>query len=697
MAHLPKGQGVFLPPFKAWLASNIPAVYDNTMTYYEELCALIKYLQDVVIPALNHNAEAVTTIATAVEQLQKYVEDYFKNLDVQEEIDNKLDQMAADGTLQEIIGEYLNMGAIWGYDTVADMKAGTNLVDGSTAQTKGYYSVNDGGDALYHITETAPSGYYETLNNGLYAELITDKINVKQVGLKGDGATDDWTAFKSMLDAYNVTKIHIFFPKGTYRFEKHNERFTLPASTILEGDNAEIFFNDTEDSGVSLMEGANTEFTLKGLKIKSTYDTITSQTNTALFYYDNSDNASTVTIENCKFESFRTSIFMMKNCKRLNVKNSEYYNIGGDSNRFLNCAYSCVTDCKFELCGDDVVSTHGDIENSTHIFANNKVIKSLGPAYLGGKNIDIHDNAFINPIMLFKSGIDRTEGAETDVVNFHDNYVLQPIRRNNGDGVITWIGAGTKKILFNHNTLRDGNLSYVARLNIAGTVYTDVEVVKGTYIVCTHDSSYTHEYLQFNDNYCDVKNGPSELGLGGTRLMNGKFAKLDMYRNRIENFYSSFIGQANIKLSWNVCDNYFNGDREHLLTTDGMWTNSSSLRVFNTYPNNFANNTLRNVSGNYGLPKTNKILYQTDGKYMNPISNASPSEFIPYDESTGELLNVIQEKGTMPTTGYYHAGTYVMTNYTSNGPIGWYRATTGNGHVLNTDWIPLYVSNAPIA
>ena len=106
MAHLPKGQGVFLPPFKAWLASNIPAVYDNTMTYYEELCALIKYLQDVVVPALNSNAAAITAISTAVEKLQKYVEDYFKNLDVQEEINNKLDEMAEDGTLEEIISKY---------------------------------------------------------------------------------------------------------------------------------------------------------------------------------------------------------------------------------------------------------------------------------------------------------------------------------------------------------------------------------------------------------------------------------------------------------------------------------------------------------------------------------------------------------------------------------------------------------------
>lgn len=108
MARLPKGKAVLpLPPFKAWLASNIPAVYDNTMTYYEELCALIKYLQSVVLPALNENAAAVTVISNAVEQLQKYVEDYFKNLDVQEEINNKLDEMSEDGTLADIIANFI--------------------------------------------------------------------------------------------------------------------------------------------------------------------------------------------------------------------------------------------------------------------------------------------------------------------------------------------------------------------------------------------------------------------------------------------------------------------------------------------------------------------------------------------------------------------------------------------------------------
>ena len=89
---LPKGQGLIpMPPFKAWLASNIPAVYDNTMSYYEELVALIKYLQDTVVPAINSNAEAITILSNAIEQLQQYVDSYFENLDIQNEINNKLD------------------------------------------------------------------------------------------------------------------------------------------------------------------------------------------------------------------------------------------------------------------------------------------------------------------------------------------------------------------------------------------------------------------------------------------------------------------------------------------------------------------------------------------------------------------------------------------------------------------------------
>lgn len=214
MATLPKGQGVFLPPFKAWLASNIPAVYDNTMTYYEELVALIKYLQDIVVPAVNDNASAVTTISNAVEQLQSYVENYFANLDVQEEINNKLDQMAEDGQLADIISQYLNSTAVFGYDNVAGMKVAENLVNGSYARTLGYYAKNDDGGALYKIRTITNDDVVderkiiELADDSLIAELIVPSVITPEiVGAYGDGTHDDTDAIQYLLNNFSETKL----------------------------------------------------------------------------------------------------------------------------------------------------------------------------------------------------------------------------------------------------------------------------------------------------------------------------------------------------------------------------------------------------------------------------------------------------------------------------------------------------------
>lgn len=88
-----------LPPFKAFLASNIPSVYDNTLSYYDELTKLIAYLEQQVVPVVNETAAVVGS-------LKEYVDHYFDNLDVQEEINNKLDEMVEDGTLTDIIAQY---------------------------------------------------------------------------------------------------------------------------------------------------------------------------------------------------------------------------------------------------------------------------------------------------------------------------------------------------------------------------------------------------------------------------------------------------------------------------------------------------------------------------------------------------------------------------------------------------------------
>lgn len=88
--------------FKFWCQKVLPLVYDDSLSYYELLCKVVQYLNDVIenVDGLHDDIVALTD---AYNQLQEYVNNYFDNLDVQEEINNKLDVMAADGTLSNVI------------------------------------------------------------------------------------------------------------------------------------------------------------------------------------------------------------------------------------------------------------------------------------------------------------------------------------------------------------------------------------------------------------------------------------------------------------------------------------------------------------------------------------------------------------------------------------------------------------------
>ena len=87
-----------LSPFKKLLITvgNLPTAYIESMSYYEGLTYLVNYICNNIDPNVIANTEAI-------KELQEYVTNYFDNLDVQEEINNKLDEMADSGVLAQII------------------------------------------------------------------------------------------------------------------------------------------------------------------------------------------------------------------------------------------------------------------------------------------------------------------------------------------------------------------------------------------------------------------------------------------------------------------------------------------------------------------------------------------------------------------------------------------------------------------
>lgn len=88
--------------FKFWCQKVLPLTYDNSLSYYEVLCKVVTQLNEV-IEGLNKNSTQVTELSKEYETLKSYVEHYFDNLNLQEEINNKLDEMASSGYFDNLL------------------------------------------------------------------------------------------------------------------------------------------------------------------------------------------------------------------------------------------------------------------------------------------------------------------------------------------------------------------------------------------------------------------------------------------------------------------------------------------------------------------------------------------------------------------------------------------------------------------
>lgn len=97
-----------LQPFRYWCQKVLPLVYDDSLSYYELLCKVVDYLNKTMEDVETLHGD-VSNLHTAYEELQSYVNNYFSTLDVQEEINIKLDQMASDGTLNILLQMHARM------------------------------------------------------------------------------------------------------------------------------------------------------------------------------------------------------------------------------------------------------------------------------------------------------------------------------------------------------------------------------------------------------------------------------------------------------------------------------------------------------------------------------------------------------------------------------------------------------------
>lgn len=241
-----------LTPFKWFVLENFPFIEEDfdALTNWQVFCKLGKEMNKI-INSVNISGEQVETLTTAFNDLQNYVNNYFNNLDVQEEINNKLDKMAEDGTLLSILLNYINIERV--YNTFQDLINDNTLVNNIKVKTLGYYEINDGGNCNYYITNEINNNIIQIpLNNGLYANpIVSNLINVKCVGAKANNETNDTNIIQECLNKYNI----VYLPKGVYNVTE----LSLNSNNIILGDGNNTVLSSISDGDgiIKIINGFN--------------------------------------------------------------------------------------------------------------------------------------------------------------------------------------------------------------------------------------------------------------------------------------------------------------------------------------------------------------------------------------------------------------------------------------------------------
>lgn len=84
-----------IPYFRFWCQKVLPTVYDDSLSYYELLCKVVAKLNEVI--------DTTNGVTDAFNKLVEYVNHYLDSQNFQELVNNKLDEMAQDGTLSNLI------------------------------------------------------------------------------------------------------------------------------------------------------------------------------------------------------------------------------------------------------------------------------------------------------------------------------------------------------------------------------------------------------------------------------------------------------------------------------------------------------------------------------------------------------------------------------------------------------------------
>lgn len=475
--------------FTNYIYKSIPLAFDESMSYYETLCGILSLLKT--------QEEVVNNNADLLAELESYVQNYFKNLDVQTEINNKLDKMATDGTLEELIAQYVNLSSILAFNNVNDMKNATNLINGSFAKTYGFYSYNDGGGAFYKIRNVTTSDVINNatlfaINENLVAELIINNdMNVLQFGLKNDGNFDNTNILNIV---FNLNIKSIYFPKGSYKI---NNLITLNNTNI------KLIHGESQDSTIIIAPNGfincdNTlnYFTLENLSLNG----LSINNNVAIkgkFAFSNFKNLHIInystafnSIEGTWIDLFEN--ILIDKCENGIKHTGENFN----NINFINCYFQHLTNYCVDVSGYTIKFLQCNFENSKYCFHNLMKLLDVDNCYIEGNeivfNIDsifydtstnVHDSWIVPNNTNLKSGWLATIYTSNNV----DNTTAPLIFKNN------FINNVTKDTIKPFAFTNNGDKTYIG-ISLFSNYYSNIKT--------------TNQYNIFYDDLFDLTNCP---------------------------------------------------------------------------------------------------------------------------------------------------------------------------------------------
>ena len=197
--------------FRNWVLENFPFLEDDfdALTDYELFCKMMEYVKKLVKNDEDFNIRLTN------------LENTINNLDLQEEVNNKLDEMAESGELEEIIGQYLNLSSIFTFNNINEMISSENLINNSKAIVFGKNNYKDGGFKIFIIKDATDMQVDNinvyTLSNGKYAILVNESV------FKNDVNYERFRYEDTNCFIINVSKYDKYYSKNIFKIGIAND------------------------------------------------------------------------------------------------------------------------------------------------------------------------------------------------------------------------------------------------------------------------------------------------------------------------------------------------------------------------------------------------------------------------------------------------------------------------------------------